>query len=529
MAQVERISHLPKPHLSKKSKNPKPNTETQPKSSLTTKTPHTPIFYGPTSSEAGPSNSGQKNGHPGASDLSSVTRKRLDELSRMHVALAQGIPEIPSSICGSPRPPPSSSPEPSASSVRRGKQRMREDVMAPALSPHPREMEETEQEKAKEESEMSPGVLDDVLAGIESSLARNPRIRRLRNKIYAALEDCNFDTSNGKWSVLSALVRTGVIAGGTRWVGARADGVAPSVPALLGLEDSKEATKGSPLGWCNAETEEEWFKWEKRFDEEMTFRKRVEQWKQGIVAGVPEEDEQQPNVSQHPDDPQSSFSRPNQSDSYEALYGAPNHKPLQRKDSSGIFRPPSKSPKKNLATILSNTRKAKPRTIVSNAHAMLRTAGPDKVHKLATSFADAHARTNAASSKRNPLLDDPLKDTSTPLGFAMGKRGAASRVSAKRAKPTMQDKERHQLSQSRSQSQFQGQEKDHPHSQQQHSDTFELYGTHDGGRDEREITTQERRALANDISFPSRKITDLSADSVSTPFLLEMSGKGCDC
>ncbi|EFI28505.1 hypothetical protein CC1G_14037 [Coprinopsis cinerea okayama7 len=353
----------------------------QPLASASSKTLFTPVFYD--SSEPGPSSrsSNDQNGLQGASsNLSDATMKRLQELSRMHVALSQSVPEVPASDCGSPRP-----------STPPGKEKARE---------------------------LSPEALDDLRAGIESPVAQNPRIRNLRKKIVAALEDCNYDSSNGKWAILPSLVKIGVISGGARWVGARGD----DPKGTTSIYDNVE--------WCNAETEEEWFQWERKFENEMKLRSRVERWKQGIVAGAPEDEEGEVAVAEESME---------QSSPQDVSVEAHDQASTKTKDV------PAQKKGKAPATVAS-------KRVVN----------------------------------RKSLIDDPLK-SSSPLGFAMGKRSAAARLAA--SKPPLRPIPTNPSDL--------GDQQSHQRNTQP------------------DRTTQERAASANNFEIPVKRIGDLSTSDFS--------------
>ncbi|KAH6899195.1 hypothetical protein BKA70DRAFT_741738 [Coprinopsis sp. MPI-PUGE-AT-0042] len=158
------------------------------------KTLYTPVFY----PAAHDTNNGKGKGKAkDASGLSQATLKRLDQLSKMHVALSSGaIPDIPASSQGSSPPRP---------------------------------------EFTNHETQDVHEILQE-LPNLPPEVANNPRIMGIRKAILDALKDCNYDPSHGKWARVSDLVRLGVTSGREgRWAGA--NGMDSGERVLLPADD----------------------------------------------------------------------------------------------------------------------------------------------------------------------------------------------------------------------------------------------------------------------------------------------------
>lgn len=230
------------------------------------KSMYTPVFYTPsqTNAIAGSSTEGKSSMKGKGKErekvtipnLSSANLKRLEALSKRHIALNQVSVEVPDS-------------------------RSNSEVSV-------------EEESGKGNLPEDDLVKQDLEGGIEAKVARNARIRHLRTQIAAARKASGFNPAHGKWELVTRLVRLGVTSGGRRWVGARAD--LPPVDIIGKGELNKNKSGGAALGWCNAETEEEWFEWERRFEHEMALKRRVAEWSKGVQpvapgGGVEEEEE----------------------------------------------------------------------------------------------------------------------------------------------------------------------------------------------------------------------------------------------
>ena len=128
----------------------------------------------------------------------------LNTLSRTHIALAQIVQEVPSSRPGSP-------------------------------------------------TEDADGSYPDS--------STQERVSALRRRVQDAWVMADGNPADGKWTLLTHLLRMGVTSGKAgRWAGARADLKAPDAP---------------DGGWINAATEVEWAEWEKR----VGLKDKVENWK----------------------------------------------------------------------------------------------------------------------------------------------------------------------------------------------------------------------------------------------------------
>ncbi|KAH6919345.1 hypothetical protein BKA70DRAFT_1555226 [Coprinopsis sp. MPI-PUGE-AT-0042] len=235
------------------------------------KTLYTPVFY-PTVHDTG--NGKGKGKAKDSSGLSQATLKRLDQLSKMHVALSSGaIPDIPASSQGSSPPRP---------------------------------------EFTNHDTQDVRDILQE-LPNLPPEVANNPRIMGIRNAILDALKDCNYDPSHGKWARVSDLVRLGVTSGRDgRWAGA--NGVDSGERVVLPADDQgAQGNKGEEreevilppnhdlthllninpttgtnsrgLGWCNASTEEQWMIWEDKFEDEIKLRVKIEKWQRSVVQG----------------------------------------------------------------------------------------------------------------------------------------------------------------------------------------------------------------------------------------------------
>ncbi|TEB28367.1 hypothetical protein FA13DRAFT_805917 [Coprinellus micaceus] len=184
-----------------------------------------------------PSKKGKEREKVTIPNLSSANLRRLEALSKRHIALQDVFEEVPDSRSNS--------------------------------------------ERSLAGEEYDADVQKDLEAGLEPKIATNPRIRHLRTKVAAARQDTQDNTAHGKWELVSRLLHLGVTSGGTRWLGARTDGTPP-------VDIGKEF-KARGLGWCNAKTEEEWAEWERRYEEEVALKRRVAEWSKGVEPVAPEE------------------------------------------------------------------------------------------------------------------------------------------------------------------------------------------------------------------------------------------------
>jgi hypothetical protein len=113
-------------------------------------------------------------------------------------------------------------------------------------------------------SEIPPSLLfegDEV-----EDLERKTRVDALRKRVQEAYKYANGDTADGKWSFLVQLLRMPGIKGRARWIGSTIE--------------TKQAVSND--GWINAETEGEWFEWERRWKEEELLKRKVESWQQKV-------------------------------------------------------------------------------------------------------------------------------------------------------------------------------------------------------------------------------------------------------
>ena len=166
-------------------------------STTNTKTLYTPVFF---------SSSEPPRGSRSSTNISNlkVPSSYLNSLSRTHIALAQIVQEEPSSRPGSP-------------------------------------------------TEDADGSYPD--------LSTQERVSALRARVKEAWDMAEGNPADGKWTVLTHLLRIGVTSGmAGRWVGTRADLKVPDAP---------------DGGWINAATEAEWAQWEKR----VGLNDKVENWK----------------------------------------------------------------------------------------------------------------------------------------------------------------------------------------------------------------------------------------------------------
>ncbi|KAJ7741400.1 hypothetical protein DFH07DRAFT_964955 [Mycena maculata] len=79
--------------------------------------------------------------------------------------------------------------------------------------------------------------------------ADNERLEVFRAKVTQAIEDTRGNPASGKWGILADLLQTSMSKGKYRYMNMRTDVPPPKTP---------------PGGWILAETEEEWFAWEKK-------------------------------------------------------------------------------------------------------------------------------------------------------------------------------------------------------------------------------------------------------------------------
>ncbi|KAJ7227076.1 hypothetical protein GGX14DRAFT_628092 [Mycena pura] len=113
--------------------------------------------------------------------------------------------------------------------------------------------------------------------------AGRQRVEILKKQVRQAFEDANGNPASGKWGTLVNLLQTGTAKGKYRYIDTKNDAVPP---------------QPGPDGWPPlAETEEEWFAWEKRRKEQLLLKEKVEHWKRDINASVHDDEPEQSTIS----------------------------------------------------------------------------------------------------------------------------------------------------------------------------------------------------------------------------------------
>ncbi|TFK35461.1 hypothetical protein BDQ12DRAFT_668552 [Crucibulum laeve] len=115
---------------------------------------------------------------------------------------------------------------------------------------------------AKEVQELPSSRESSPVDGVESQA----RVGTLRRRVKTAYETAHANPSDGKWGLLTYILKTGVTRGHYRYITTRADGMM----AEPGAE-----------GWVNVRSEEEWKEWEKRRAVEEKL-KSVEMWQKSV-------------------------------------------------------------------------------------------------------------------------------------------------------------------------------------------------------------------------------------------------------
>lgn len=113
----------------------------------------------------------------------------------------------------------------------------------------------------QEEPSSRPGSPVEDADGSYPDSSTQERVKALRARVQEAWAMTDGNPADGKWTVLTQLLRIGVTSGKAgRWAGTRADLKVPDAP---------------DGGWINAATEAEWVEWEKR----VGLQNKVENWK----------------------------------------------------------------------------------------------------------------------------------------------------------------------------------------------------------------------------------------------------------
>ena len=118
----------------------------------------------------------------------------------------------------------------------------------------------------QEEPSSRPGSpTEDADASYPDSSTQE-RVSALRARVQEAWAMTDGNPADGKWTVLTRLLRIGVTSGKAgHWAGTRADLKVPDAP---------------DGGWINAATEAEWAEWEKR----VGLKDKVENWKMRLES-----------------------------------------------------------------------------------------------------------------------------------------------------------------------------------------------------------------------------------------------------
>ena len=118
----------------------------------------------------------------------------------------------------------------------------------------------------QEEPSSRPGSPTDDADGSYPDLPTQQRVSALRARVQEAWTMTDGNPADGKWTVLTHLLRIGVTSGKAgRWAGARADLKVPDAP---------------DGGWINATTEAEWAEWEKS----VGLKDKVQNWKMRLES-----------------------------------------------------------------------------------------------------------------------------------------------------------------------------------------------------------------------------------------------------
>lgn len=200
------------------------------RSTSQSKSIYTPKFYTPPSSLATTSRGVDNTFQPVPPTV------YLSNLSKMHIAMAHIVTEVP--------------PSPVASSAHL--------------------------ERFQDSSENL------AIDGEQTRSTANPRVDTLRKRVEEAYEDANGDPADGRWAMVSRLLKMPVTRGRYKHLLARADGQPPPAPEK---------------GWLHTSNEEHWVSWEARRVTEHTLRKKVEGWRGLVDVGDEEVEPKQQEVS----------------------------------------------------------------------------------------------------------------------------------------------------------------------------------------------------------------------------------------
>lgn len=113
----------------------------------------------------------------------------------------------------------------------------------------------------QEEPSSRPGSPIEDADGSYPDSSTQERVSALRARVREAWAMTDGNPADGKWTLLTHLLRIGVTSGKAgRWTGTRTDLKVPNAP---------------DGGWVNAATEAEWAEWERR----VGLKDKVENWK----------------------------------------------------------------------------------------------------------------------------------------------------------------------------------------------------------------------------------------------------------
>ena len=95
---------------------------------------------------------------------------------------------------------------------------------------------------------------------------RKARVDALCKRVQEAYKHAKGDVADGKWVHLVRLLQLPSIKGRSRWIGS--------------TMEAKQTV--SNHGWINAQSEAEWFEWERKWKEEVHLKQKVESWQQKV-------------------------------------------------------------------------------------------------------------------------------------------------------------------------------------------------------------------------------------------------------
>ncbi|KAJ6618158.1 hypothetical protein B0H10DRAFT_2189650 [Mycena sp. CBHHK59/15] len=113
-----------------------------------------------------------------------------------------------------------------------------------------------------------PGSPESEHMNADSEQVNPERVEALRKQVVEAYNAASGNPANGKWGLLTALLQTGAAKSRYRWHGTKTDAVPPKPP--------------SGGRWFLPDTEEEWFEWEKKREDDLRLQEKVENWQRTV-------------------------------------------------------------------------------------------------------------------------------------------------------------------------------------------------------------------------------------------------------